>query len=75
MSASKVKYRTFDVFQQRKPRIVKGESVANFHRVGRVEAYTGSHAIELARNWPVFKRGQELGKYPVVSEASNPILH
>jgi hypothetical protein len=68
----KVKYSQFQVYQQRHPKTVEGVITANFKEVGGVMAYSGPHAIELARKWPVFLKGRDLGRFPVVELIANP---
>jgi len=72
-----ITYKRYAVLQQRNPRIIKGENVANLVHVGAVEAYSGKHAMDIARTWPIFKRGKDLAHWPVVQEIVpvRPILN
>ena len=63
-----VQYKTFAVYQQRSPKVVNEYGHANLVRVGNVEAYSGKHALDLVRDWAIFKRGRKLGQWPVVEE-------
>lgn len=66
-------YKDFRVFQQLPPKEVKDEDgevecFTNFKVVGKVSAYSGSHAIDLAKEWPVFKKAPKdtLMRFPIV---------
>lgn len=65
MPLAKQPYR---VYQQRtvtpNPR-ERGDFCANLAEVGTVDAYTATQAIRLAADWPAFRGGRALGRFPV----------
>lgn len=67
----------FELFQQLYPRCVgldkKGEDLyeARIVSVGQLQAHNTTQALALARKLPVFLKGQQLGKFPIVKEITN----
>jgi hypothetical protein len=65
---------TFDLFQQLYPRCIgldeKGEDIyeARIIPVGQIQAHNTTQALTLARKLPVFLKGQQLGKFPIIKE-------
>lgn len=60
----------FHTFQQSAPKQVGDEWVANLVRRYDVEASSPEHAIALAKQWDMFRRGKGMGRSPIVQEAA-----
>jgi hypothetical protein len=66
--------RTFELFQQLYPRCIgldnKGEDLyeARIVSVGQLQAIDETEALAKARRLPVFLKGQQLGKFPIIKE-------
>jgi hypothetical protein len=64
----------FDLFQQLYPRCIgqneKGEDIyeARIIPVGQLQAIDETEALAKARRLPVFLKGQQLGKFPIIKE-------
>ena len=62
----------FKVFQQLYPKCIgqnkKGEDEfeARLEQVASIEANNAIHALKLARRLPVFLKGNNLGKFPII---------
>jgi len=61
--------KTFKVYQQLYPKKTGEESYeARLEPVGVVEAADAHAAITITQSWAVFRRGQQLGRFPIVEE-------
>lgn len=72
----------YTIYQQREPlytgkgRTGEDEYRAVLLKVGELEARSGPHAIDLARELPIFKYAlrNTLAAYPIVEESNPPVL-
>jgi hypothetical protein len=68
--------RTFELFQQLYPRCIgldnKGKDLyeARIIPVGQLQAHNTTQALALARKLPVFLKGQQLARFPIIKEVS-----
>jgi len=61
--------KTFKVYQQLYPKKTGEESYeARLELVGEVEAKTPEEAITITKSWGIFKKGCDLGRFPIVKE-------
>jgi len=58
----------YNVYQQMKPINMLIDAKLKMFLVDTVEAHSGSHAIDLAKQLPKFKEASGLARYPVVHE-------
>jgi hypothetical protein len=68
--------KTYELFQQLYPRCIgqddKGDDVyeARVIPVGELQACNTTDALALARRMPVFLKGQQLARFPIIKEIS-----
>ena len=58
----------YRIYQQQPPRGNGMDFRLNLHACGELEAYSGSHAIDLAKQLPAFQRAQGLARFPIVHQ-------